>query len=31
MDNYRELNIVCEVAVGKGYFWWLGLGSDILW
>ena len=22
IDNYRELNIVCEVGIGKGYFGW---------
>ena len=28
VDNYRELNIACEVGVGKGYFGWLEIFYD---
>ena len=31
IDNYRRLNIVCEVGVSKGYFGFVGVGGYFLW
>ena len=31
IDNYRVLNIVCEVGVSKGYFGFVGVGGYFLW